>query len=114
MRVRGPRRRALRWGAGGALLLLAFWALVPVVAFDDPLSTVVLDRDGELLGASIVERRIDVGSKAKPVLVVRNTGTSVLYPRLILSGLPPVGRETAAGSGRADRCGSPSRRPPPA
>jgi penicillin-binding protein 1C len=37
----------------GALLLLAFWALVPVVSFDDPLSTVVLDRDGELLGASI-------------------------------------------------------------
>ncbi len=35
------------------LLLLAFWALVPVVSFDDPLSSVVLDRDGELLGASI-------------------------------------------------------------
>ena len=32
---------------------LAFWVLVPVVPFDDPLSTVVLDRDGELLGASI-------------------------------------------------------------
>jgi penicillin-binding protein 1C len=33
--------------------LVAFWLLVPVVTFDDPLSTVVLDRDGELLGASI-------------------------------------------------------------
>ena len=45
-----------RWvrPAGIALgLLLGFWLLVPVVAFDDPLSTVVLDRDGELLGASI-------------------------------------------------------------
>ena len=45
------------WAARGAaalvLLLLAFWLLVPVVPFDDPLSTVVLDRDGELLGASI-------------------------------------------------------------
>ena len=40
-------------GAAGVLLLLAFWLLVPVVSFDDPLSTVVLDRDGELLGASI-------------------------------------------------------------
>jgi penicillin-binding protein 1C len=37
----------------GGLLLVAFWAFVPVVSFDDPLSTVVLDRDGELLGASI-------------------------------------------------------------
>jgi penicillin-binding protein 1C len=37
----------------GSLLLLAFWALVPVVSFDDPLSTVVLDREGALLGASI-------------------------------------------------------------
>ncbi|HEX9187047.1 MAG TPA: transglycosylase domain-containing protein, partial [Vicinamibacteria bacterium] len=37
----------------GAFLFLAFWLLVPVVSFDDPLSTVVLDRDGALLGASI-------------------------------------------------------------
>ncbi len=48
--LRHPAFRAL---AAGGLLLLAFWALVPVVPFDDPLSTVVLDRDGELLGASI-------------------------------------------------------------
>jgi penicillin-binding protein 1C len=47
---RRPWRRALA-GAGGALL--SFWLFVPVVPFDDPLSTVVLDRDGELLGASI-------------------------------------------------------------
>ncbi|HVQ25131.1 MAG TPA: transglycosylase domain-containing protein, partial [Planctomycetota bacterium] len=40
--------------AGIALsLLFAFWLLVPVVGFENPLSTVVLDRDGELLGASI-------------------------------------------------------------
>jgi penicillin-binding protein 1C len=30
-----------------------FWLLVPVVRFDDPLSTVILDREGELLGATI-------------------------------------------------------------
>ncbi len=46
-------RRALRLTLAGAVLLFAFWALVPLVSFDDPLSTVVLDRDGELLGASI-------------------------------------------------------------
>ena len=53
-------RRARDAAAGRSLgrcrdgvLLLAFWLLVPVVPFDDPLSTVVLDRDGELLGASI-------------------------------------------------------------
>jgi hypothetical protein len=33
------------------------------------------------------------------LLVVRNTGASNLYPRLVLAGLPPVGRETAAANG---------------
>jgi uncharacterized protein YfaS (alpha-2-macroglobulin family) len=47
----------------------------------------------------IVERPLVVGKTANPRLVVRNTGTSVLYPRLVLSGLPPVGRETAASNG---------------
>ena len=50
---RFARSRSLRFAGAGALLLLAFWLLVPVVPLDDPLSTVVLDRDGELLGASI-------------------------------------------------------------
>ena len=48
----------------------------------------------------IVERRLEVGAAA-PRLVVRNTGSATLYPRLILSGLPPVGRETAASNGLA-------------
>jgi hypothetical protein len=30
--------------------LLLFVLLVPVVQFEDPVSTVILDRDGELLG----------------------------------------------------------------
>ena len=47
----------------------------------------------------IVERQLAVGESGAPRLVVRNTGTTVLYPRLILSGLPPVGRETAASNG---------------
>ena len=45
--------RWVRPAGMGLGLLLGFWLLVPVVGFDDPLSTVVLDRDGELLGASI-------------------------------------------------------------
>ncbi len=49
----------------------------------------------------VVERRLEVGKAAVPKLVVRNTGHTTLYPRLILSGLPPVGRETAAASGLA-------------
>jgi uncharacterized protein YfaS (alpha-2-macroglobulin family) len=32
-------------------------------------------------------------------LTVQNTGGGVLYPRLIVSGLPPAGRETAASNG---------------
>ncbi len=49
----GSRRRWWRALAGALGGLFAFWLFVPVVPFDDPLSTVVLDRDGELLGASI-------------------------------------------------------------
>jgi uncharacterized protein YfaS (alpha-2-macroglobulin family) len=48
----------------------------------------------------IVERRLDVGTAA-PKLVVRNTGTTTLYPRLVLSGLPAVGRESPAANGMA-------------
>jgi penicillin-binding protein 1C len=47
------RRWTLRIAGAGVLGFLAFWWLVPVVQFDDPLSTVILDRDGELLGATI-------------------------------------------------------------
>jgi uncharacterized protein YfaS (alpha-2-macroglobulin family) len=46
-----------------------------------------------------VESPLVVGKATAMKLVVRNTGTAVLYPRLILSGLPPVGRETAASNG---------------
>jgi hypothetical protein len=49
----------------------------------------------------VVERSLQPGKAASPKLVVRNTGSTTLYPRLILSGLPPVGRETAASSGLA-------------
>jgi penicillin-binding protein 1C len=45
----------MRWVAALDLLaaaLLAFW-LLPVVAFDAPTSTVLVDRDGQLLGATI-------------------------------------------------------------
>jgi uncharacterized protein YfaS (alpha-2-macroglobulin family) len=48
----------------------------------------------------VVERRLEVGRSA-PKLVVRNTGTTTVYPRLVLSGLPAVGRETAATNGLA-------------
>jgi uncharacterized protein YfaS (alpha-2-macroglobulin family) len=48
----------------------------------------------------VVERTLKVGTPA-PKLVVRNTGTATLYPRLILSGIPAVGQETAAASGLA-------------
>jgi penicillin-binding protein 1C len=49
----GRLRRVLRLSAAALVIALGFVALVPVAQFDDPLSTVVLDRDGELLAASI-------------------------------------------------------------
>jgi hypothetical protein len=49
----------------------------------------------------LVERRLELGRTAAPKLAVRNTGRTTLYPRLVLSGLPAVGRETAATSGLA-------------
>lgn len=47
---------------------------------------------------SIVQRELDAEGSGS-TLVVRNTGEAVLYPRLIVSGLPAVGRETAASNG---------------
>ena len=52
MRLRGWRRR---WTGALAAVLVAvvtFW-LLPVVTLDPPVSTVLLDRDGRLLGATI-------------------------------------------------------------
>jgi alpha-2-macroglobulin len=51
--------------------------------------------------APVVERKLEIGRAAAPKLVVHNTGSATLYPRLILSGLPPVGRETAGSNGIA-------------
>jgi uncharacterized protein YfaS (alpha-2-macroglobulin family) len=48
----------------------------------------------------LVERPLRVGTAA-PRLVVRNTGKATLYPRLVLSGVPPVGQETAGANGLA-------------
>jgi hypothetical protein len=49
----------------------------------------------------IVQRSLAAGAKTSGSLAVRNTGTLVLYPRLVVSGLPPVGRETSASNGLA-------------
>jgi len=51
--VRLLRARAARVALAALVGLLLFVLVVPVVQFEDPLSTVILDRDGELLGASI-------------------------------------------------------------
>jgi len=46
-------RRIARALIAGTAAVFGFLWIVPVVQFDDPLSTVVLDRNGELLGATI-------------------------------------------------------------
>jgi uncharacterized protein YfaS (alpha-2-macroglobulin family) len=50
-------------------------------------------------GSPLVQRALVPGPKSEATLVVRNTGTGQLYPRLVLSGLPPVGQETSASNG---------------
>jgi uncharacterized protein YfaS (alpha-2-macroglobulin family) len=50
-------------------------------------------------GSPLVQRTLVPGPKSEATLVVRNTGPGQLYPRLILSGLPPVGQETSASNG---------------
>ena len=47
--------RWLWWVPCGLLTGLVGWSVVPVVQFDEPLSTVLLDREGELLGATIAD-----------------------------------------------------------
>ncbi len=55
MRGAGVTLRSRRAAGLGAALAAAlfFWLCVPVAQFDAPLSTVIVDRQGELLGASI-------------------------------------------------------------
>jgi uncharacterized protein YfaS (alpha-2-macroglobulin family) len=50
-------------------------------------------------GSPLVQRTLVPGPKSEATLVVRNTGPSQLYPRLVLSGLPPIGQETSASNG---------------
>jgi hypothetical protein len=47
----------------------------------------------------IVQLKLPAGAKPDWTLVVKNTGSAVVYPRLILSGLPAAGQETAASNG---------------
>ena len=49
----------------------------------------------------LVQRTLDATGGGAAALVVRNAGETTLYPRLVLAGLPPVGRETAASHGLA-------------
>jgi uncharacterized protein YfaS (alpha-2-macroglobulin family) len=60
-------------------------------------------RDGETVRATsptpLVQRELETGEETRGSLVVSNVGEAVLYPRLILSGMPAVGRETAASNG---------------
>jgi len=50
---RGNRLPVIRIIASILLAILLFWFALPARLFDDPLSTVVYDRNGELLGARI-------------------------------------------------------------
>ena len=70
MRITG-RSRGARLAGGLPLVPLMFWLLVPVVQLDHPLSTVILDRQGELLGATIAAdgqwRTLDGGVGGTPI-----------------------------------------------
>ena len=50
------------------------------------------------LTSPVVQRALSVGDRA-PAVVVRNTGEGVIYPRLVISGLPPAGQEVPASNG---------------
>ncbi len=47
----------------------------------------------------LVQRSLDTGDKADGVIQIRNTGETILYPRIIIEGIPPVGSESASQSG---------------
>ncbi len=49
--------------------------------------------------APLVQRELETDEETRGSLVVSNVGEGVLYPRVILSGMPAVGRETAASNG---------------
>lgn len=47
----------------------------------------------------LVQRPLEAGAGGRATLLVENRGETPLYPRLVLSGLPPVGGERAASNG---------------
>jgi uncharacterized protein YfaS (alpha-2-macroglobulin family) len=49
--------------------------------------------------APVVERPLQLGDKTSGTLIFKNTGAGVLYPRLVMSGLPAVGQELPASNG---------------
>src|SRR5258708_36788145 len=112
---------------GGALLGLALFGLVPVVQFTDPLSTVILDRDGELLGASFAadgqwrfglartvpprfvtaitryeDRRFFYHPGVDPLAIAR-----AIVQNLRSGGIPTGGRTLPPQRGRLPRTGPP-------
>ncbi|MCP4351879.1 MAG: hypothetical protein GY795_40975 [Desulfobacterales bacterium] len=47
----------------------------------------------------LVQRSLDTGDRSDGVIQIRNTGETMLYPRVIIEGIPPVGSETASKNG---------------
>jgi uncharacterized protein YfaS (alpha-2-macroglobulin family) len=47
----------------------------------------------------LVQRTLEAGTDERATLAVENRGEANLYPRLVLSGLPAMGREKAASNG---------------
>jgi uncharacterized protein YfaS (alpha-2-macroglobulin family) len=47
----------------------------------------------------LFQRELEVGSKTNATLTLRNTGKTIIYPRIVMSGLPPVGQETSSSNG---------------
>ncbi len=47
----------------------------------------------------LVQMQLDAGDSSSGIIVVKNTGDTMLYPRVILEGIPAVGTETAAENG---------------
>jgi len=49
--------------------------------------------------AALIQKTLEAGDRREVQLSVHNTGSVTVFPRLLMSGLPPVGQETSASNG---------------
>lgn len=97
----GSNRRLNTQATAYALIAMARHA--GIAGGSDEMAFAFVWNDGEEERVSsvhpLVQRSLKAGDKTAGVIMVRNMGAVMIYPRVILEGIPAIGTETAASNG---------------